>query len=158
MSARTLVSQDQNEFTPTESTSSPSSSLLPRRVHTTLAISPLPLRSGLSSISPTEVKLNHDEACGQLKGPLDHQAYIGSVLKRLRRRHYNETSFSWKSLAGSCFYYLKTQSLVPDRGTPFGCWTHHGRDGSTIISLFFVKILIPCEASNFFKTKPFCFL
>jgi hypothetical protein len=158
MSTRTLVSQDQNEFTPTESTSSPPSSLLPRRVHTTLAISPLPLCGGLSGISPTEVKLTHDEACGQLKGPLDHQAYIGLVLKWLRRRHYNETSFSCKSPAGSRFYYLKTQSLVPDRGTPFGCWTHHGRDGSTIISLFFVKILIPCEASNFFKTKPFCFL
>jgi hypothetical protein len=42
---------------------------LPRRVHTTLAISPLPLRGGLSGIGPTEAKLTHDEACGQLKGP-----------------------------------------------------------------------------------------
>jgi hypothetical protein len=42
---------------------------LPRRVHATLAISPLPLRGGLSGIGPTEAKLTHDEACGQLKGP-----------------------------------------------------------------------------------------
>jgi hypothetical protein len=42
---------------------------LPRRVHATLAISPLPLRVGLSGISLPEAKLTHDEACGQLKGP-----------------------------------------------------------------------------------------
>jgi hypothetical protein len=38
-------------------------------VHTTLAISPLPLRVGLSGISMPEAKLTHDEACDQLKGP-----------------------------------------------------------------------------------------
>jgi hypothetical protein len=69
MSARHRVSQDQNGFTPTESTDTPPSSLLPRRVHATLAISPLPLRGGLSGIRPTEAKLTHDEAYGQLKGP-----------------------------------------------------------------------------------------
>jgi hypothetical protein len=69
MSTRTRVSQDHNGFTPTESTDIPPSSLLPRRVHATLAISPLPLRGGLSGIRPTEAKLTHDEACGQLKGP-----------------------------------------------------------------------------------------
>jgi hypothetical protein len=45
------------------------SSLLPRRVHNTLAISPLPLRGSLSGIGRTEAKLTHDEAYGQLKGP-----------------------------------------------------------------------------------------
>jgi hypothetical protein len=69
MSTRHWVSQDQNGFTLTESTDTPPSSLLPWRVHTTLAISPLPLRGGLSGIGPTEAKLTHDEACGQLKGP-----------------------------------------------------------------------------------------
>jgi hypothetical protein len=69
MSTRHRVSQDQNGFTPTESTYTPPSSLLPRRVHTSLAISPLPLRGGLSGIGPTEAKLTHDEAYGQLKGP-----------------------------------------------------------------------------------------
>jgi hypothetical protein len=69
MSTRHRVSQDQNGFTPTESIDTPPSSLLPRRVHATLAISPLPLRAGLSGIGPTEAKLTHDEACGQLKGP-----------------------------------------------------------------------------------------
>jgi hypothetical protein len=69
MSTRTRVSQDQNGFTPTESTDTPPSSLLPRRVHATLAISPLPLRGSLSAIGPTEAKLTHDEAYGQLKGP-----------------------------------------------------------------------------------------
>jgi hypothetical protein len=69
MSTRHRVSQDQTEFMPTESTDTPSSSLLPRRVHATLAISPLPLRVGLSGISLPEAKLTHDEACGQLKGP-----------------------------------------------------------------------------------------
>jgi hypothetical protein len=69
MSTRHRVSQDQNGFMPTESTNTPPSSLLPRRVHATLAIYPLPLRSGLSGIGPTEAKLTHDEACGQLKGP-----------------------------------------------------------------------------------------
>ena len=69
MSTRTRVSQDHNGFTPTESTDIPPSSLLPRRVHATLAISPLPLHVGLSGIGLPEVKLTHDEACDQLKGP-----------------------------------------------------------------------------------------
>jgi hypothetical protein len=69
MSTRYRVSQDQNGFTPIESTNTPPSSLLPRWVHATLAISPLPLCGGLSGIGPTEAKLTHDEACGQLKGP-----------------------------------------------------------------------------------------
>jgi hypothetical protein len=69
MSTRHRVSQDQNGFMPTESTDTPSSSLLPQRLHATLAISPLSLRGGLSGIGPTESKLTHDEACGQLKGP-----------------------------------------------------------------------------------------
>jgi hypothetical protein len=42
---------------------------LPRRIHATLAISPLPLCGGLSGIGSTEAKLTHDEASGQLKGP-----------------------------------------------------------------------------------------
>jgi hypothetical protein len=42
---------------------------LARWIHDTLAISPLPLRAGLSGIGPAEAKLTHDEACGQLKGP-----------------------------------------------------------------------------------------
>jgi hypothetical protein len=69
MSTRHRVSKDQTGFTQTESTDTPSSSLLPRRVHSTLAISPLPLRVGLSGISLPEAKLTHDEACDQLKGP-----------------------------------------------------------------------------------------
>jgi hypothetical protein len=69
MSTRHRVSQDQTEFTPTESTDTPLSSLLPGTVHSTLAISPLPLRVGLSGIVFPEAKLTHDEACDQLKGP-----------------------------------------------------------------------------------------
>jgi hypothetical protein len=69
MSTRHRVSQDQIGFMPTESTDTPLSSLLPRGVHATLAISPLPLRVGLSCIGLTEAKLTHDEACGQLKDP-----------------------------------------------------------------------------------------
>jgi hypothetical protein len=69
MLTRTKVSQDQNELTPTESIDTPSSNLLPRRVHVTLAISPLPLRGSNFGIGPTEAKLTHDEACGQIKGP-----------------------------------------------------------------------------------------
>jgi hypothetical protein len=69
MLTRHRVSQDQIGFMPTESTDTPLSSLLPLRVHATLAISPLPLCVGLSGIGPTEAKLTHDEACGQLKGP-----------------------------------------------------------------------------------------
>jgi hypothetical protein len=53
---------------PTESTDTPLSNLLPQRVHATLAISPLPLRVGISGIGPPETKHNHDEACDQLKG------------------------------------------------------------------------------------------
>jgi hypothetical protein len=37
----------------------------PHLVHATLA----KLCGGLSGIGPTEAKLTHDEACGQLKGP-----------------------------------------------------------------------------------------
>jgi hypothetical protein len=69
MSTRHRVSQDQTGFTPTESTDTPPSSILPRRVHATLAISPLPLRVGLSNIGLPKAKLSHDEACDQLKGP-----------------------------------------------------------------------------------------
>jgi hypothetical protein len=69
MSTRHRVSQNQTGFTPTESTDTPPSSLLPWRVHTTLAISPLALRVGLSGIGLPEAKLTHDEACDQLKGP-----------------------------------------------------------------------------------------
>jgi hypothetical protein len=69
MSTRHRVSQDQSEFTPTESIDTPPFSLLPWRVHATLAISPLPLRVGLSGIGLPEAKLTHDEACDQLKGP-----------------------------------------------------------------------------------------
>jgi hypothetical protein len=69
MLTRHRVSQDQNGFTPTKSTDTPPSSLLPQRVHATLAISPLPLCGGLSGIGRTEAKLTHDEASGQLKGP-----------------------------------------------------------------------------------------
>jgi hypothetical protein len=69
MSTRHRVSQDQTGFTPTESIDTPPSSLLPQRVHTTLAISPLPLHGGLSGNGLPEAKLTHDEACGQLKGP-----------------------------------------------------------------------------------------
>jgi hypothetical protein len=69
MSTRHRVSKDQTGFTPTESTDTPPSSLLPLRVHATLAISPLPLRVCLSGISLPEAKLTHDEACDQLKGP-----------------------------------------------------------------------------------------
>jgi hypothetical protein len=38
---------------------------------------------------------------------LNHQAYIDTVLNRLRQRHYTETSFSCKSPARSQLYYLK---------------------------------------------------
>jgi hypothetical protein len=69
MLTRHRGSQGQTVFTPTESTDTPPSSLLPRRVHATLAISPLPLRVGLSGIGLPEAKLTHDEACDQLKGP-----------------------------------------------------------------------------------------
>jgi hypothetical protein len=69
MSTRTRVSQDQTGFTPIESIDTPQYSLLPRRVHTTLAISPLPLRGNLAGIGPTEAKLTHDESYSQLKGP-----------------------------------------------------------------------------------------
>jgi hypothetical protein len=69
MSTRHWVSQDQTGFTPTERTDTPPSNLLPWRVHATLAISPLPLRVGLSGIGLPEAKLTHDEACDQLKGP-----------------------------------------------------------------------------------------
>jgi hypothetical protein len=82
---------------------------------------------------------------------LDPQAYIGSILKQLRRRHYTETSFSCKSPTRSHLYYSKTQSLVPDRGTLFRCWTHHDRDGFTIVCVFFGQIPIQCEASPFSK-------
>jgi hypothetical protein len=38
---------------------------------------------------------------------LDHQAYIETVLNRLRRRHYTETLFSCKSPARSLLYHFK---------------------------------------------------
>jgi hypothetical protein len=69
MSTRHRVSQDQTGFTPTESTDTPPSSLLPRRVHATLAIASLPFHVGISGIGLPEAKLTQDEACDQLKGP-----------------------------------------------------------------------------------------
>jgi hypothetical protein len=38
---------------------------------------------------------------------LNHQAYIGTVLNRLKQRHYTETSFLCKSPVWSQLYYLK---------------------------------------------------
>jgi hypothetical protein len=64
MSTRHRVSQDQTGLTQTESIDTPPSNLLPRRVHATLAISPLTLRVALSGIGLTEAKLTHDETCG----------------------------------------------------------------------------------------------
>jgi hypothetical protein len=64
MLTRHRVSQDQTGFTPTESTETPPSSLLPQRVHATLTISPLPFRVVLSCIGLPEAKLTHDETCG----------------------------------------------------------------------------------------------
>jgi hypothetical protein len=118
MSTCHRVSQGQTGFTPTESTYTPLPSLLPRRVHATLVISPLPLCGGLSGIGLPEAKLTHDEVCGQLKGPRS-STYIDTILNRLRRRHYTETSFSCKSPARSRLYHLQSQSLVPHRGTSF---------------------------------------
>jgi hypothetical protein len=69
MSTHHRVSQGQTGFMPTESTDTQPSSLLARRVHATLAISPLPLHVGLSGIGLPESKLTNDEACDQLKGP-----------------------------------------------------------------------------------------
>ena len=68
MSTHTRISQDQNGSPPTES-SVPTIQPLARWIHYTLAISPLPLRAGLSGIGPAKAKLSHDEACVQLKGP-----------------------------------------------------------------------------------------
>jgi hypothetical protein len=62
MSTRHWVSQDQSGFTPTESTYTPPSILLPWRVHATLSISPLPLRVGISGIGLPEAKITHDAA------------------------------------------------------------------------------------------------
>jgi hypothetical protein len=47
---------------------------------------------------------------------LDHQAYIETVLNRLRRRHYTETPFSCKSTARSQLYYLNPK---------FGTWPRY---------------------------------
>jgi hypothetical protein len=69
MSTHHQGSYYQTGFTPTESTDTPPYNLLPRRVHATLAVSPLPLRVGLSGISLPEAKLTHDEACDQLNDP-----------------------------------------------------------------------------------------
>jgi hypothetical protein len=63
MSTHHRVSQDQTGFMPTKSTDTPPSNLLPRWVHATLAISPLPLRVGPSGIGLPGAKLTHDEAC-----------------------------------------------------------------------------------------------
>jgi hypothetical protein len=69
MSTRHRVSHDQTGFTPTESIDTSLSSLLPQRVHATVAISPLPLHVGLFGIGLPKAKPTHDEAYGQLKGP-----------------------------------------------------------------------------------------
>jgi hypothetical protein len=42
---------------------------LARWAHVTPTISPLPVRARCYGIGPTEAKLTHDEACGQLKSP-----------------------------------------------------------------------------------------
>jgi hypothetical protein len=156
MSTRTRVSQDQNGFTLTESTDTPPSSLLPRRVHATVAISPLPFCGSLSGIGPAEAKLTHDEACGQLKGPRSSSLYwLDPQTTRMETLHRDSPLVQVTCPVSSLLF--KTPSLVPDRGTLFRCWTHHDRDGSTIISLFFVKMPIQCEASPF-SNKTFCFL
>jgi hypothetical protein len=77
MLTRPLLSQEQTGFTPTESTITPPSSLLPRRVHATLAISPLPLRGSLSGIGQAEIRLILSyQDMWLVNIVLDHQAYI----------------------------------------------------------------------------------
>jgi hypothetical protein len=118
MSTRHRVSQDQTGFTPTESKDTPPFSLLPWKVHATLAISPLPLHVGLSGIGPPEAKLTYDEACGQLKGPQSagphrHGPYVTQTDTRHRDFLLVQVTRPVSSLS------FKTQSLVPVRGTSF---------------------------------------
>jgi hypothetical protein len=118
MSTRHRVSQDQTRFTPTESTDTPLSSLLPRRVHATLAISPLPLRVGLSDIGLPEAKLTHDEACGQLKGPRSSGPHChGPQSTQTETLHRDSLLVQVTHPVVALLF--KTQSLVPSRGTSF---------------------------------------
>jgi hypothetical protein len=157
MSTRHRISQDHNGFTPTESTYTPPSSLLPLRVHATLAISPLPLRGGafLVLVRPRQsLPMTRHMASKEVLG---QHAYIGSILKRLRQRHYTETLFLCKSPARSCIYHLPPKVWYLTEVHLFRCWTHHDHDGFTITSLFFVKYLSHMKHHLLFKTKHFVF-
>jgi hypothetical protein len=118
MSTRNRVSQDQNGFTPTESTGTPPSSLLSWRVHATLTISPLPLCGGLSGIGPTEAKLTHDETCGQFKGPRSLSLHRLSPQATQTETLHRDFFLVQVTRPVSSLSFI-TQSLVHDRGTTF---------------------------------------
>jgi hypothetical protein len=88
---------------------------------------------------------------------LDHQAYIGTVLNRLKRRHYTETSFSCKSPAWSQLYHLKPKVWYLSEVHLFDVEPIMAMMDSPS-SLFFGKLPIPYEASSLFKNKTFHFL
>jgi hypothetical protein len=157
MSTRHQVSQDQTGFTPTESTNTPPSSLLPQRVHATLAISPFPLCVGLFWYWFDRGKAYPWWVMWQVKRsliikPTSTRSLIDldrDTTPRLPSRASHPPSLVF-IIYNPKVWYMSEVHL-------FRCWTHHGHDGFTIKS-FLWKIPIPYEASSFVKIKTFCFL
>jgi hypothetical protein len=157
MSTRHRVSQYQIGFTPTESTDTPPSSLLPRRVHATLAISPLSLRVGLSSIGLPEAKLTHNEACGQLKRSL----IIKPTLTQSLIDSDGDTTPRLPSRASHSLG-LVFIIYIPK----FGTWQRYIFSDvepittmmDPLSSLFFENFPSHMKHHLCFKSKPFCFL
>jgi hypothetical protein len=104
---------------PTESIDTPPSSLLPRWVHATLAISPLPLRVGLSSISLPEAKLTHDEACDQLKGPQSSSVHRHGPESTQTETLHRDSLLVQVTRPVSALSFKNPQSLIPGRDTSF---------------------------------------
>jgi hypothetical protein len=105
------------------------------------------LRGGHSGIGPTEAKLTHDEACGQLKGPRS------SSLHQL-----GPWTTQTETLHGDSFLVQVTRPVsiltyFPKFGT---CQRYTFSDVESITTMmdspsqvFFIKIPFQCEASPF---------
>jgi hypothetical protein len=72
------------------------------------------VRASCSGIGPTEAKLTHDEACGQLKGPRSAGQQSERSLSDTDERPFLLSVWSR-------FIPTILPFLVPDRGTFSGC-------------------------------------
>ena len=112
--------------------------LCARRVHATLAISPLPVRDCLFTYGIVEFKLtlSHTRVCCYLQSLNHNRPVNGMILNRHRR-----ATMSAQRQAG--FIQTLSPFLVPGRGTLFEWRVHFGCRGFITLVCFYFWIKKP---------------